>query len=70
MEFLSPVSDIFTEKKEFNSIIKQAKGCQLNYSLKKISEFSFLDDEAVSEIFPEDTPEILLAKCRNGIKNL
>ncbi len=65
MEFLSPLSDIFTEKKEFNSIIKRAKDCQLNSSLKKIKEFCFLDNGVVDEIFPEDTPEIILEKRRN-----
>jgi len=69
MEFLSPVSDIFTQGKEFNSIIKQAKGCQLNYSLKKLKEFSFLSDEIMDEVMPEDTPETLL-KRRRSIKNL
>lgn len=65
MEFLSPVSDIFTQEKEFNSIIKQAKGCQLDYSLKKLKEFSFLNNEIMDEIMPEDSPEILLEQCRN-----
>ena len=65
MEFLSPVSDIFTQEKEFNSIIKQAKGCQLDYSLKKLKEFSFLNNEIMYEIMPEDSPEILLEQRRN-----
>ena len=65
MEFLSPVSDIFTQEKEFNSIIKQAKGCQLDYSLKKLKEFSFLNNEIMDEIMPEDSPEILLEQRRN-----
>ncbi len=65
MEFLSPVSDIFTQEKEFNSIIKQAQGCQLDYSLKKLKEFSFLNNEIMDEIMPEDSPEILLEQRRN-----
>lgn len=65
MEFLSSVSDIFTQEKEFNSIIKQAKGCQLDYSLKKLKEFSFLNNEIMDEIMPEDSPEILLEQRRN-----
>lgn len=65
MEFLSPVSDIFTQEKEFNPIIKQAKGCQLDYSLKKLKEFSFLNNEIMDEIMPEDSPEILLEQRRN-----
>lgn len=65
MEFFSPVSDIFTDKKEFDSIIRQAKGCQLNYSLKKIKEFSFLSNEIMDEIIPDDTPEVLVKRRRN-----
>lgn len=45
MVFLSPVSSDFIEK-EFCPIIKQAKGCQLNYSLEKIKKFTFFGDEA------------------------
>lgn len=69
MEFLSPLSDIFTDKKEFGSLIRQAKGCQLNYSLSKIKEFNFLDDEIIDEVMPKDTPDVLLDRRRN-IKNV
>ncbi|MCX4275296.1 MAG: hypothetical protein OSJ27_05900 [Candidatus Gastranaerophilales bacterium] len=69
MEFLSPLSDIFTDKKEFGSLIRQAKDCQLNYSLSKIKEFSFLDNEVIDEVMPKGTPEALLNKRRN-IKNV
>ncbi len=65
MEFYSPVSDIFAEKKELGSIIRQAKGAQLSYSLKKINEFNFFD-EVLDETMPDDTPEILLKKRRDG----
>ncbi len=69
MEFLSPLSDIYTEKKEFGSLIRQAKGCQLNYSLQKIKEFNFLGDEIIDEISPKGTPDVLLNK-RRDIKNV
>ncbi len=44
MEFLSPVSSDFVER-EFCPIIKQAKDCQLNYSLEKINNFTFFEDK-------------------------
>lgn len=69
MEFFSPVSDVFTQEKEFNSIIRQAKGCQIDYSLKKLKEFSFLNDNVINEIMPEDSLDILLERRRN-IKSL
>lgn len=69
MEFLSPLSDIYTDKKEFGSLIRQAKDCQLNYSLSKIKEFSFLDDKIIDEVVPKGTPDVLLNRRRN-IKNV
>lgn len=69
MEFLSPLSDIYTDQKEFSSLISQAKDCQLNYSMKKIDEFKFLDDEIINEIMPDGAPEALLSK-RHEIKNV
>lgn len=69
MEFLNAVSDIFLEKKEFDSLIRQAKGCQLDYSLQRIKEFSFLNNEIIDEISPKGTPDVLLEK-RHNIKNV
>ncbi len=64
MEFFSPLSDIFAEKKDLDSIIRQAKGRQLDYSLKRIREFKFLDC-VIEEAMPDDTPEVLIQKRRN-----
>ena len=69
MEFLSPLSDSSPDKKEFGSLIRQAKDCQLNYSLSKIKEFSFLDDKIIDEVVPKGTPDVLLNRRRN-IKNV
>lgn len=65
MEFYSPVSNIFTEKKELGSIIRRARDNQLSNSLKKINDFNFLD-EIINEAMPDDTPEILLEKRRSN----
>lgn len=52
---------------EFDPIIKRAKGRQLNFSLEKIKEFSFLDDEIIDETLPKSTPKALLDR-RHTIK--
>jgi len=65
MEFLSPISDIFTEKKEFSSLIRQAKDCQLNYSLQKIKEFDFLSGDIINETMPKGAPKALLKRRRD-----
>lgn len=67
MEFLSPFQDGFLDK-EFAPMIRQAKDRQLNYSLEKIKEFNFLNDEIIDEMMPDDTPKILLNR-RHDIKN-
>ena len=69
MEFLSSLSDIYTDQKEFSSLISRAKDCQLNYSMKKIDEFNFLNDYIINEIMPDGAPEVLLDK-RHKIKNV
>ena len=68
MKFFFLVQNEFIDM-EFGQIIKQAKDYQLDYSISKIKEFSFLNDSIIDEILPEDTPEVILKK-RHKIKNI